>query len=62
MKGMSGVFIAIVACGLAALTASRLSAQVRLVDVLTLFGAGFAAGAGVIGALIRRRLTRDAAD
>ena len=58
MKGMPGVVIAIVAFGLAALTASRVVPATRLVDVLTLFGAGFAAGAGVIGAVIRRRYDR----
>lgn len=58
MRGMPGVVIAVVAIGIAALTASRLTGQIRGVDVLTLFGAGFAAGAGVIGAVIRRRYDR----
>jgi tellurite resistance protein TehA-like permease len=59
MKGMPGVVIAIVAVGIAALTASRVVPPTRLVDVLTFFGAGFAAGAGVIGAVIRRRYDRN---
>lgn len=61
MKGMPGVVIAIVSFGLAALTASRMVPTMRLVDVLTLFGSGFAAGAGVIGAVIRRRYDRSSA-
>jgi hypothetical protein len=59
MKGMPGVVIAIVAFGIAALAASRVVPPMRLVDVLTFFGAGFAAGAGVIGAVIRRRYDRN---
>jgi hypothetical protein len=62
MKGMPGVVIAIVAFGiaaLAALAALRVVPPMRLVDVLTFFGAGFAAGAGVIGAVIRRRYDRN---
>jgi hypothetical protein len=59
MKGMPGVVIAVVAIGIATLTASRIVPPTRLVDVLTLFGAGFAAGAGVIGAVIRRRYDRN---
>lgn len=55
MRGIAGVVIAIVTIGIAALTASRVVPPMRLVDVLTFFGAGFAAGAGVIGAVIRRR-------
>jgi hypothetical protein len=55
MKGTSGVIIAVLSCGVAALAASRLVGQVRLVDVMTLFGSGFAAGAGLVGAIIRRR-------
>jgi hypothetical protein len=55
MKGMPGLVIGVLAFGLAALTASRLAGQVRSVDMMTLFGAGFAAGAGVIGAILRRR-------
>jgi tellurite resistance protein TehA-like permease len=58
MKGMPGIVIAIVSIGLAALTASRMVPTMRLVDVLTLFGSGFAAGAGLIGAIIRRRYDR----
>ena len=56
MKGMSGIVIGVLSLGVAALAASRLAGQVRLVDVMTLFGSGFAAGAGLIGAIIRRRL------
>lgn len=61
MKGMSGVIIAVVSLGVAALAASRLVGQVRLVDVMTLFGSGFAAGAGLVGAIIRRRYERRSA-
>jgi hypothetical protein len=61
MKGMSGLVIAVLSCGLAVLTASRMVGQVRLVDVMTLFGTGFAAGAGLIGAILRRRLARRSA-
>ena len=62
MKGNSGLVIAVISFGVAALAASRLVGPVRLVDVLTLFGAGFAAGAGLIGAIIRRRQSRGSAD
>ena len=55
MKGMPGLVIGVLSLGVAALAASRLVGQVRLVDVVTLFGSGFAAGAGLIGAIIRRR-------
>jgi len=59
MKGMPGVVIAIVAFGIAALAASRVVPPMRLVDVLTSYGAGFAAGAGVIRAAIHRRYDRN---
>ena len=59
MKGNSGLVIAVASCGLAILVASRMVGPVRLVDVIALFGAGFAAGAGLIGAIIRRRLGRN---
>ena len=58
MKENAGFVIAVIAFGLAVLTASKLVGPIRLVDVLTLFGAGFAAGAGLIGAIIRRRHVR----
>ena len=58
MKETPGLVIAVASCGLAVLVASRMVGPVRLVDVLALFGSGFAAGAGLIGAIIRRRLAR----
>ena len=62
MKANSGLVIAVISFGVAALAASKLVGQVRLVDVMTLFGAGFAAGAGLVGAIIRRRLSRGPAN
>jgi hypothetical protein len=40
------------------LAASKLVGEVRLVDVMKLFGAGFAPGAGLVDAIIRRRQSR----
>jgi hypothetical protein len=58
MRIMAGLVVAIAGCGLAILTGSRLAEHIRLVDMLTLFGAGCAAGAGVVGTVIRYRLSR----
>lgn len=58
MKENAGLVVAVIACGVAVLAASKLVGLIRLVDVMTLFGAGFAAGAGLIGAIIRRRQRR----
>ena len=58
MKGRAGLFVAVISCGIAVLAASKLVGQIRVVDVLTLFGAGFAAGGGLVAAIIRRRKPR----
>jgi hypothetical protein len=61
MKENAGFVVAVIASGVAVLAASKLIGLIRLVDVITLFGAGFAVGAGLIGAIIRRRQRRDSA-
>jgi hypothetical protein len=49
------IFIGIVCIMLGVLVATRLGDQVRLVDIVTLFGSGFGAGAGLVGGLVRFR-------
>jgi hypothetical protein len=61
MRENAGFVVAVIACGVAVLAASKLVGVIRVVDVMTLFGAGFAAGAGLMGAIIRRRQRRDSA-
>jgi hypothetical protein len=49
------LLIAIISIVVALLAASGLSDRVRWVDIVTLFGSGFGAGAGLVSALTRIR-------
>jgi hypothetical protein len=53
------LLIAGVSILVAVLAASGLSDHVRWVDIVTLFGSGFGAGAGLVSALTRARQSRN---
>lgn len=55
MKRTPELFIAVLSCGVIALTAAKLIGLVRLPTIAPLLGAGFAAVAGLMLARIRRR-------
>ena len=54
----AGLVIAVLAIVLGMLAASQMTDRVRLVDIVTLFGSGFGAGAGLVAALGQLRQDR----
>jgi hypothetical protein len=60
MKRTGPLVIALISCGVAVLAALKLIDRVRVVDIITLFATGFAAGAGLVSGLMRLRRRRGA--
>jgi hypothetical protein len=54
----AALVIAVLAMVVGMLAASQLSDRVRWVDIVTLFGSGFGAGAGLVAAMVRMRPDR----